>query len=305
MRRLLKFILYLIVIFVIAVNALCVYNMLEKDNIINKILELYKRESSVLVKNEYYKNVDNNFVSITNDFSPHNKQELLNIYYTVFSSGMNEFTFFCSKEYKTCIDDVVSLTHDDTLLSNINNFIHVFNSYKSVKTSYTTGGEVTLSIERNYNIQLINSINVKIDELYPRLVKENKTVSENIKAVHDYIINNAKYDEAYLTDESKYMSNNAYGALVEGYAICSGYADAMSLFLERMDVINHKVSNDKHVWNMVYIDGKWLHLDLTWDDPIANNGRNYLRYDYFLINNEGLLKLDTTEHSFDAEIYKH
>jgi transglutaminase/protease-like cytokinesis protein 3 len=74
-----------------------------------------------------------------------------------------------------------------------------------------------------------------------------------------------------------------------------------------MGISNYKVSNDKHVWNSVYIDGKWLHLDLTWDDPINSNGRNSLIYNYFLISTEKLIEQDkykdTSAHVFNQEIY--
>jgi transglutaminase/protease-like cytokinesis protein 3 len=74
-----------------------------------------------------------------------------------------------------------------------------------------------------------------------------------------------------------------------------------------MGISNYKISNDKHVWNYVYLDGKWLHLDLTWDDPIYSNGKNSLTHDYFLINTEELYKQDklrdANSHVFNEEIY--
>ena len=45
--------------------------------------------------------------------------------------------------------------------------------------------------------------------------------------------------ESVLSDRSdkkvtKYHSDIAYGPLVEGYAICGGYADTMKLFLDKL-----------------------------------------------------------------------
>ena len=47
-----------------------------------------------------------------------------------------------------------------------------------------------------------------------------------------------------------------------------------------------------HVWNVVKINNEWLHLDLTWDDPVSSDGKDYLYHKYFLINTEGLIKAD-------------
>ena len=77
----------------------------------------------------------------------------------------------------------------------------------------------------------------------------------------------------------------------------------MELFLERLGVKSFKISSDKHIWNAVYLNDTWYHLDLTWDDPVASDGRDYLEFNYFLIGTDKLLSLDTTEHVFDQEVF--
>jgi transglutaminase/protease-like cytokinesis protein 3 len=197
--------------------------------------------------------------------------------------------------------------NDNSLLSNINNFVHPFNSYKLVETTYTNTGKITINVTRLYSEEEIKAINDKIDELYPSLVSSNKSTTENIKRIHDYIINHVKYDTAYVEGNSTHKANTAYGALFEGYSVCSGYTDLMSIFLNKMGISNYKISNDKHVWNLVYLDGEWLHLDLTFDDPISSTGVNHLIHDYFLINTDKLKQLDQGEnnnaHVFNEEIY--
>jgi len=88
------------------------------------------------------------------------------------------------------------------------------------------------------------------------------------------------------------------------------------LFLEKLGVLNFKVatellSNDAtgHIWNAVYLDGSWLHLDLTWDDPVSSDGKDYLQHKYFLITSKELENIDTSgevtvsEHTFSYRIY--
>jgi hypothetical protein len=69
---------------------------------------------------------------MTTDFSPKNKQDLLNIYYTVLNSGWEDFTFYCS--YEKCIRDVNELSTDTMLLSNLNSFVDPYNQYSTIST---------------------------------------------------------------------------------------------------------------------------------------------------------------------------
>ena len=126
---------------------------------------------------------------------------------------------------------------------------------------------------------------------------------ENIKIFHDYIINNTRYDSSNTTGLSDVNSSTAYGVLFDGVGICSGYADTMGLFLEKMNVKNYRISSNTHVWNLVYVEGKWLHLDLTWDDPITSDGSDVLSSEYFLIDTGTLKSKSDTEHVFNEKIY--
>ena len=77
----------------------------------------------------------------------------------------------------------------------------------------------------------------------------------------------------------------------------------MKIYLDRLGIPNYKISNNNHIWNLVYIDGKWLHLDLTWDDPVTSDGSNILLDRFFLITNSELQKLDSNGHKFDEKYY--
>ena len=81
------------------------------------------------------------------------------------------------------------------------------------------------------------------------------------------------------------------------------------LFLE-LNLKNYKIAiapnNTKtgHVWNAVYLDNNWLHLDLTWDDPISTDGKDYLYHKYFLVDNDGLADADQGEVNIDSHNFK-
>ena len=233
-----------------------------------------------------------------------NSQDILNIYYTAINAGKTSFTFYCPKEYENCLIDVQSLANDQSKLSDINNYVHPFNGFSHIETEYDSLGRVTLNVIKNYSEEDIAVINNRIDELYPQLVNENLSVRDNIKSIHDYIINNTRYDSD-RTDNNiiKYRSDTAYGPLFEGYAICGGYTDLMQLFLERLGVKSFRISSDTHVWNAVYVDNTWYHLDLTWDDPVASDGKDYLLYTFFLIDTQQLLNNEQTQHIYNQDFY--
>ena len=69
------------------------------------------QESIVLNKNEYYRDYSFDYVQTTDNFIPENKQDLLNIFYTVINSGQESFTFYCPKNYKKCSTEVQQIAN--------------------------------------------------------------------------------------------------------------------------------------------------------------------------------------------------
>lgn len=281
--------------------------LMKKDDIFTIFNDYVLKENKVVTigeKNEYYRDYDFAFVKNTSNFSPSNYQDILDIYYTVINAGKSNFTFYCPKEYTSCIDDIKTLSNDQNTLSDINNYVHPYNGFSHIESEYDSLGRVTINVVRNYTEEYINLINKKIDELMPQLTSNYNSLETNIKNVHDYIINNARYDSARSdSNVLSYKSDTAYGPLFQGYAICGGYTDLMQLFLERLNVKNFRVSSDNHIWNALYINNTWKHLDLTWDDPVASDGKDYLEYNYFLIDTNQLLTLEQTQHNFNLEHY--
>ena len=281
--------------------------LMKKDDI-NTIINKYFKLNNIVTlgdKNEYYRDYDFDFVQDTNNFRPNNYQDLLNIYYTVLNAGKSNFTFYCPNSYDNCLSDVKKLANDQDTLSDINNYVHPYNGFNHIESEYDSLGRVTINIIRSYDDNDIKMITSKIDELLPQLVSNTNSLENNIKNVHDYIVNNSKYD-SNRSDKgvTSYKSDTAYGPLFEGYALCGGYTDLMELFLERMNIKSFKVSSENHIWNAVYINNNWKHLDLTWDDPVATDGKDYLEYNYFLIDTDQLLTLEQTEHNFNLKHYK-
>lgn len=299
--KVLKFLVVLLSIFTLLVFS---YGYLSENEVIETIVDYYKRTPSTIKYNEYKKDINIDFIKLTDNFIADSKNDIINIYYTIIYSGMNEFTFYCDKNYTNCTEDVVSVNNDTSALSQMNNFVNVYNSFKSIKTTYTSTGKITLSIDRIYNNDDIINIGSRINKIYDEIVDLNKDDKTNIKSIHDYIINNTKYNVEEENAKEPTASSTANGVLFNGLATCNGYTDAMSLFLDKMNIPNVRISNSTHIWNLVYLDNNWYHLDLTWDDPVNNLNKDLLVYDYYLKTSNELVQIDS-ENSKDDHIYNN
>ena len=105
-----------------------------------------------------------------------------------------------------------------------------------------------------------------------------------VKALHDYLVTHCDYDQRLYIGNMPFLSHQAEGALLEGAAVCSGYAKAYETLLDAAGIPCETITgyaNGYHAWNLVELDGEWYHVDATWDDP-TNRGGDYIRYTYFL-----------------------
>lgn len=268
---------------------------------------LQKPEVIIKERNEYSLENDFQFVSITDDFYADSKQDILDIIYTTLDSGWEEFTFYCEKEYETCLSDVQAVINDETLLNNINNFIHPYNSFAFFESvvSEANNGTVNISVKKLYDENEIQNINAKVDEVLSSIITDDMSDISRLREIHDYIIENSTYDEDFdpSLNTNTHLSNLAYGPIIEGYGICGGYSDAFAIFLDELGIKNYKIASNNHVWNFVYVADDWYHFDLTWDDPVMSDGSEALYSNHFMIDTAKLLQLDSVEHSFDTSVY--
>lgn len=277
-----------------------------REFVINKVNRFIDKISGyeVVIPKEQTKNKrDYNYKQFkeTSNFEPKNIDEIKAIYYTVLNEGWDEFTFYCRSEYEACADDVRKVADDSEYVSLINNYVSPFNSYKKYNTLVTGDKEVYLSIEKVYNEDqtdyLINYFNNLINNLK---IDKNNITKNSIKKIHDYLLNNITYDDDY-TKTLNESSTTAYGAITTKKAICGGYTDAFSIAMDILNIPNFKVSSEEHIWNVIYFNNSWYHIDVTWDDDEINKNNTT---NFFMINTDTLLKKDKKDHNFNLSIYK-
>ena len=246
-----------------------------------------ERQFGQTTENSYFVEDHFNYVDNYEKAEVHSREEIIYSIYYLINSGANYSKRYCAKDYETCYQDMEVISSDTNLLSILNNYVHPYNSFDSIIFNFDEN-IIEIEIQHTYTKEEVKQLDDKVSGVISEKIKNNMSTKDKIKAMHDYIINNTEYDTLKTDNinDTTYKSNTAYGVLVEGYGICSGYSDTMKLFLDELNIVNYKVSNDQHIWNVVLLDGEWLHLDLTWDDPVSD--KNITRDNYFLINSKNL-----------------
>ena len=95
---------------------------------------------------------------------------------------------------------------------------------------------------------------------------------EKIKAAHDFILD-------YITYDLDYRYNNIAWNTHRG--VCHHYATCFQYLAERMGFDCYYVTDvaDTHAWNIVELNGRYYHVDCTWDDTGGGS-----EWEYFLIS---------------------
>ena len=105
------------------------------------------------------------------------------------------------------------------------------------------------------------------------------TVYEQVKYVHDYLVNTALYDHDALAEAKKTVHDadseyiySAYGCLVNKKTVCEGYAKSFQLIMNELGIPctivkgDGRSSGEYHAWNRLILDGESYYMDVTWDD---------------------------------------
>ena len=144
----------------------------------------------------------------------------------------------------------------------------------------------------------------KLVELSNSLFAADMPDVEAVLRIHDWIVNNARYNSGNMEDPGNYM---AYGCLVRGSCVCQGYAETFRILCKAAGIDACYVTGtgvtlegeESHGWNAVLLDGEWYMVDTTWDDPTSFDGVDILRYDYFLVTGDQL----AADHNWDVHAF--
>lgn len=127
-----------------------------------------------------------------------------------------------------------------------------------------------------------------------KLVRQAKDLDEKGKElfIHDFIVNNVKYDKL-----KKEYSHEIIGALANGVAVCEGIAKAVKILCDELGIwciIAISEANPekgikyRHAWNVIRIGGQYYHLDVTFDNTLSRE--DVIRYDYVNLSDKQIFR---------------
>lgn len=189
-------------------------------------------------------------------------------------------------------------------------FLEVAGIYRIV--TLTTG--YILSVNYQYTEDQIRvfdkDLNQGLTRFRQRYIRDGMTDHEKEMAIHDFLVMTVTYDYESAQNEAQMRMHgeifNVIGALLRKKAVCWGIACAFKLLCDACgvkcfvvigDALHGEPGGAGHAWNIVRLDEKNYHVDVTWD--IKKKGDISCIYDYFNLN-DALIRLD---HTWDDTIY--
>ena len=164
--------------------------------------------------------------------------------------------------------------------------------------SRDTGLAVAIGLEY-CTAQDVAAMQVKLDQLVDQANTLCQTDLEKVFYVHEWLVQNIAYDREHLSDDVQ-DDHNLRGALLEGTAVCDGYAKTYALTLRKLGITGVLVTSRDigHAWNMVELDGNWYQVDCTWDDPVDGSDQlGYCMHKHLLCTTEEM----NTNHNDDGD----
>ncbi|MGE7843684.1 transglutaminase domain-containing protein [Lysinibacillus sp. NPDC093712] len=224
-----------------------------------------------------------------------NAKEMADAMYAYYSSFSPTYEI----QYKGSterIEKIVEEAYDSAIKRD--DFVYGHISKHSIRFEY---GRKTAKIfgEQSYLMTPEQAAYVEMNaqEIVATIEKNAKTDVDKVRAVNDYIVANTAY-----TEQTKSSPHSAYTVLAEHGGVCQGYALLAHTLLQKLgfetQYIVGYVGKEGHAWNLVKLDGKWYHLDTTWNDPVPDrNGA--IRYQYFLVDDRTMAR----DHTWIANDY--
>ena len=151
----------------------------------------------------------------------------------------------------------------------------------SYQYGYYSSGEVAkVILSFNETAEYIEQAKAQFDEAAEKIVQGAQAFDnafDKERYVHDALNELAEYNE------NAPLNQSAYSALVGGSSVCAGYSKAFQYLMQQIGIPCYYCvgyANGEHAWNIVYIDGVYYNVDVSWNDDAANP------YEYFNLPDE-------------------
>ncbi|WP_010302293.1 transglutaminase domain-containing protein [Kurthia senegalensis] len=170
-------------------------------------------------------------------------------------------------------------------------------------TYIADGRYVRVKMSYLHTVEQEKVVTERVQQIVASVTRPDMTDVEKVKALHDYVVTHTIYASEGL-QTSQYTP---YTILAEGKGVCQAYALLTYRLLQEAGIENMYVTgytDESHAWNLVQLDGRWYHLDTTWDDPVYATAYlekfpelySTVSYAYFLLSDDSMMQ----DHTIDA-----
>ena len=143
-------------------------------------------------------------------------------------------------------------------------------------------------------------------EVLDGILRDGMSEFEKEVEIYDWVVRNVRYywDHMDVLTEEERDAYTPYGGLVNGEAVCLGYATAFQLLaelagLESMTIVGVADTTGDHGWAMVRLNGQWYCVDPTWDASSYEFGMMEGReWQYFNVTSDYMAR---THHQWDYD----
>ncbi|MGN0650656.1 MAG: chitobiase/beta-hexosaminidase C-terminal domain-containing protein [Oscillospiraceae bacterium] len=174
-------------------------------------------------------------------------------------------------------------------------FFWLANGYKISYSTYVLKLYPTYSRTAKEAAALQPKFEAAADKIAEEAAKQS-SLFEQVKYLHDSIVDMTVYSKSGGVSKSE-----ADGPLLNGKALCEGYAKAFMYLCQKSGIECICVSGyagENHMWNMLKLEDEWYHMDVTWDDPQTSDRTQVLRYDYFCLDDKAISADHKPDNSF-------
>lgn len=230
-------------------------------------------------------------------------------------SGFSDFTLYYDSENKASTDTILKCVLTDIIKKTPDLFWVDSCKYRGSANKVTTIGyslnyldDIDVSQGLQSVIDAVNSLTAEYNG-YVKSITDQISVAysdyEKILFTNDYLCVHYQYDGTY----NKETSYNAYGFFKTGTGVCQGYSLAFMAIMDRLGIKCDSVisSEMNHMWNLVQVNGKWYHIDVTWNDPTFSDPYKdwygQANHKYFLLSSVCMQDDNHNHTGFDVDSY--
>ena len=168
----------------------------------------------------------------------------------------------CSALAMAMLDSGLPVAMQTEVKGNVMRFIPEYADYVVLREAHRNPS-LAATLPGNYK-QALN----KARRIVADVCARHASAYDRAVALHDYLALHTRYDAGLgMTARADAVSR----LLADGRAVCDGYAHAYALLLSMAGIENTfvigKGDGTDHIWNMVKLNGHWVHVDVTYNDP--------------------------------------